>query len=144
MTIFLEPAQLTAAQQTTISALEQELHCWIVALTQQARRLELSEQQVLRLQQMEKELGATLIAYEPMVTIDLAKPNGHDLKRLQELEKDTGYLLVAYRHVHQDLDVESFRHPDDASRASLSETQLERLQSAETETGLVLMAYKAA
>jgi len=64
MTQRVKIASLTKAQLEKVRALEEDMGTWVVALEPEFRLVELSEEQVKRLQSVEKELGLVLLAYE--------------------------------------------------------------------------------
>jgi len=55
----------------------------------------LKKDQINKLQELEKELGKVVIAYEPEPTF--ARLSEEQLKRVQEVEQELGLILVAYK-----------------------------------------------
>jgi len=143
MNTSLELARLDKEQEQCIRSLEQELQCRIVPLEAKARYANLSPEQFVRLQGVERELGVALVAYEPEATFRVAQLPEKEVKHLQQLEKEIGSVFVAYQHVRNEPQVEGFR-PAGHEPAELSDDQYERLQRSEADTGLLLMAYRKA
>jgi len=139
MSYRLKPAGLDETLTGKIRALEQDLHCWIVALQSKVQYANLSPEQFAKLQSMEREFGVSLVAYEGIDYYRIANLSGHQLQQMRQLEKDTGLFFVAYQHISEDPVSESF-HPEKA--ADLSEEQSKRLRQMECEANLLLMAYK--
>lgn len=66
----------------------------VAASTKYAR---LNKDQITKLQELEKEIGKIIIAYEPVAPI--ARLTDEQLKRIQELEQELGLILVGYQKV---------------------------------------------
>lgn len=64
MTQRVKIANLTKAQLEKVRALEEDMGTWVVALEPKFRLVELSEEQMEKLQSAEKELDLVLLAYE--------------------------------------------------------------------------------
>lgn len=64
----------------------------VTANTKYAR---LNKDQITKLQELEKEIGKIIIAYEPAVPV--ARLSEDQLKQIQQVEQDLGLLLVAYK-----------------------------------------------
>jgi hypothetical protein len=69
MSFRLERAHLDEATANKIRSLEQESQCRVVALEAKVRLAELSHDQFVRLERVEKELGVSLVGIEPRTTI---------------------------------------------------------------------------
>jgi hypothetical protein len=134
-------APLDNVRGNRIRELESELGFSVVALVEESQQAYLSDEKMLRLQAMERELGVTLVAYESASPLRLANPTRDQLAQLEELEKKTGLVLVAY-----ELNSRSSSYPlvseRDARPANLSDEQYQRLQEVECEVNLTLMAYE--
>ena len=59
------------------------------------RYARLNKDQISKLLELEKEIGKTIIAYEPVEPI--AKLDEEQLKRIKEVEKELGIILVGYK-----------------------------------------------
>jgi hypothetical protein len=142
MSYRLERARLDDATANKIRSLERELQCRVVALEAKVQFAELSHDQFVRLERMEKELGVSLVAYRATDYCQIASVPEQTLQRVQQLERDTGLVFIAYQHIHENPVPESTPSEAGYEPAALSEDQADRLQRSEAETNLVLMAYK--
>jgi|SRR5579862_156055 len=142
MSYRLERARLDEATANKIRSLEQELQCQVVALEAKVQFAELSHDQFVRLERIEKELGVSLVAYRATDYYQIASVPVETLERVQQLERDTGLVFVAYQHVREEPVRAFFRPEDGCSVAELSEDQAERLYQSECDSNLLLMAYK--
>jgi hypothetical protein len=66
---YLKAAQLDGGRMEKLRSLEKELGTWIVAVEPQAQVAPLSDDQVRRLQDAERELRVVLLAYQPASTV---------------------------------------------------------------------------
>ena len=140
----MKVAQLDRVRESRIRELEKELKAQVLALHPETQQAHLSNEQMLRLQSMERELGVTLVAYESAAPLRLAHPSAEQLKQITEVEKQLGLVFVAYELNRQELVEPHAVSEMEASPAKLSDKQYKRLQAVEAEVGLTLMAYQQA
>jgi hypothetical protein len=140
----MKVAQLDNARQNRIHELEKELGVQVLALHPETQQANLSKEQLVRLQSMERELSVSLVAYESTEPLRLASPSKEQLKRVEAVERELGLVFVAYELARQDSTLPHVVAKQEAQPAKLSDKQYKRLQAAETEVGLTLMAYQTA
>lgn len=131
-------ARLDDQQREAIRSMETRLRCRIVALEPAPALAPLSPEQVGRLQLFERELCATLVAYEPSGGFQLANTSASQRHRLEELEKELDLVLVAYERAQPRVAAPALL---DEPLAALPEDDYDRLQALEEKLGVVLMAY---
>lgn len=142
-TFQMKVAQLDKAREEKIRGLATELGLQVLALHPETQLANLSKEQSLRLNSMERELDVSLVAYVSTAPLTLANPPKDKLKRIGEVEKELGLVFVAYELARQSSD--QFALPKRQGQAAkLSDKQYRRLQAVEEEVGLTLMAYQAA
>lgn len=138
----LSPARLNGTLENELRTLEASFGCLIVAYQYEAALADLSPSDYDQVQRLERDLGISLVAYEPISHYEIAQPSAQQLERIHALERELDLVLVAYRH-EQAPRPEPVTTSPETQLAQLAEDQYERLHQIEEQTGLVLMAYAA-
>ena len=138
----LSPARLNGTLENELRTLEASFGCLIVAYQYEAALADLSPSDYARVQRLERDLGISLVAYEPISRYKMAQPSAQQLAQIHALERELDLVLVAYHHEQAPPPEPAITSPD-TPLAQLAEDQYERLHQIEEQTGLVLMAYSA-
>jgi len=135
----LSPARLNGTLENELRTLETSFGCLIVAYQHEAQLADLSPADYTQVQRLERDLGISLVAYEPISRHKVAQPSAKQLERIHALERELDLVLVAYRH--EQAPPAPVATAPETKLAQLAEDQYERLHQIEEHTGLVLMAY---
>jgi hypothetical protein len=133
--------KIDRARAARLTDLEAELGCRILAVADDLQLAQLSPEQQSRLRTFERELGASLVAFETASQLRLAKVGKDKLKRLHDVERELGFVLVAYELAGKDLVARRVTRPQGERLAKLTPAQGTRLRQVEEEVGLQLMAF---
>jgi hypothetical protein len=136
----LSPARLNGILEKELHTLEASFGCLIVAYQHEAQLADLSPADYAQVQRLERDLGISLVAYEPISRHKVAQPSAKQLERIHALERELDLVLVAYRHEQAPPPAPVATAPE-TKLAQLAEDQYQRLHQIEEQTGLVLMAY---